>query len=53
VYLGDLTNRENVAQVMRAVAMLEPRAPALNREEACAVLEALITALIEAKRPHP
>ena len=46
----DLSTPERVVNVVRSIAMLPPRAPALNREEAIHVLEALVAALLETKK---
>lgn len=43
--LTDLTTPERVEQHRRSIAMLPPGSPALNREQAIAVLEQLGTVL--------
>lgn len=42
---GSLDTPETVEQLRRSIAMLAPRTPVWNREEACEVLEALGAAL--------
>jgi hypothetical protein len=46
----ELPTPERAEQLRRSIAMLPPRAPALNREQAIALYEQLITALLEVKR---
>jgi len=47
---SELRNVARVEQLRRSAAMLPPRSPCLNREQAIAVLEALIAALLECRR---
>lgn len=44
---GSLATPERVEQLRRSIAMLPPRTPVWDREEACEVLEALGAALRE------
>lgn len=46
----ELPSVERAEQLRRSVAMLPPRAPALNREQAIELYEQLIAALLEMKR---
>ena len=46
---GDLNDSAAVERHRRSIAMQQPFTPALNREEAMAVLEALMTALLAAR----
>jgi hypothetical protein len=47
---GELEQSHRVEQLRRSVVMLPPGAPALNRDEAAAVLGALVEALLEVRR---
>ena len=46
---GDLEDSNIVERHRRSIAMQQPFTPALNREEAMQVLEALVTALLAAR----
>jgi len=50
VTVVELPAVERVEQLRRSVAMLPPRAPALNREQALDLYAQLIAALLEVKR---